>query len=111
MPSSAKWNSSFLTHTQRLFTAPCFVALLMVVTTPALASNGFSVSGAPSFTLFGAFFPGWMFCALIGIIGAVVARAIMISSGLAKILPFQLFVCASIGLIFGLLVWLMWFGQ
>lgn len=69
------------------------------------------MTGAPSFSLFGAFFPAWMFCALIGIIGAILARAAMVSSGLAKFLPFQLFVCAAIGLILALLVWLIWFGQ
>ena len=61
--------------------------------------------------LFGAFFPAWMVCAVIGILGAVAARAIMVSSGLARVVPFQLFVCASIGLIVALLLWLLWFGQ
>jgi hypothetical protein len=90
---------------------PASLIALAFDAAPALASDGSLLRGAPSFSLFGAFFPGWMFCGLIGIIGAIVARAVMVSSGLAKILPFQLFVCASIGLIMGLLVWLVWFGQ
>jgi hypothetical protein len=69
------------------------------------------LNGAPSYMLFGAFFPAWMLCALIGILAAVAARAVMVSSGLARILPFQLFVCASIGLIVALILWLVWFGQ
>ncbi len=67
--------------------------------------------GAPSFTLFGAFFPGWMFCAAIGILAAIGARAVFVGTGWSAILPFQLFVCASIGMIFGLLAWLLWFGR
>jgi hypothetical protein len=31
---------------------------------------------APSFELFGAFFPAWMLCALIGIIGAAGTRVL-----------------------------------
>ncbi len=68
------------------------------------------VRGAPSFPLFGAFFPGWMFCALLGIFAAIGARALFVATGWAEILPYQLFVCASLGLMFGLLVWLLWFG-
>lgn len=66
--------------------------------------------GAPSFPLFGAFFPGWMFCALLGILAAIAARAGFVATGWYTVLPYQLFVCTSIGLIFGLLVWLLWFG-
>ena len=65
---------------------------------------------APSFALFGAFFPAWMFCAAIGIIAAIGARAIFVGTGWSTVLPFQLFVCTSIGLICGVLAWLLWFG-
>lgn len=100
----------FRIHFRQLVVLACLI-LVASRAAPALGSGGSIAQGAPSFTLFGAFFPAWMFCALIGIIGAIAARAAMISSGLAKVLPFQLFVCASIGLIIGLLVWLIWFGQ
>jgi hypothetical protein len=52
-----------------------------------------------------------MVCVLLGIIVAIGARVGFIASGLAGVLPFQLFVCTSIGLCFALLVWLLWFGQ
>jgi hypothetical protein len=96
-------------YLRHLVTPACFIAVVFTAT-PVRASGGSLVRGAPSFSLFGAFFPGWMFCALIGIIGAIATRATMVSSGLAKVLPFQLLVCASIGLIVGLFVWLIWFG-
>jgi hypothetical protein len=51
-----------------------------------------------------------MFCALLGIVAAIVARVGFVASGLADILPFQLFVCAAAGLSVALLVWLLWFG-
>jgi hypothetical protein len=69
------------------------------------------VRGAPSFSLFGAFFPSWMLCAMLGILAAVGARALFVVTDWAEILPYQLFVCASLGLIFGLLTWLLWFGS
>jgi hypothetical protein len=78
----------------------------------ALLLSGCDVGrGAPSFTLFGAFFPGWMFCAAFGILAAIGARIVLVSTGWSAVLPFQLFVCTSIGMIFGLLVWLLWFGR
>jgi hypothetical protein len=81
--------------------------------TPLLATapNGFVVGGAPSFVIAGSYFPGWMLCALIGIILGIAARAGFVASGIANVLPFQLFVCSAIGLCCGLLVWLVWFGQ
>lgn len=75
----------------------------------ALALSGCAVQGAPSYTLFGAYFPAWMFCAAIGLVAAIVARAFFEASGLAYILPYQLFVCASIGVAAGLAASLFWF--
>lgn len=75
-----------------------------------LTLGGCSRIGAPSFVLFGAFFPDWMFCALLGIVVAVVVRVVFVATGLAGILPYQLFVCLSVGLIFASLAWLFWFG-
>jgi hypothetical protein len=74
------------------------------------ALSGCGVRGAPSFVFVGSYFPGWMFCALIGIALAIVARFALVASGLASILPFQLFVCSAIGLCCGLFAWLLWFG-
>jgi hypothetical protein len=80
---------------------------------PLLASalSSCAVRGAPSFVIAGSYFPGWMFCALIGIVLAIAVRIVFVASGLANVLPFQLFVCSAIGLCCGLLAWLLWFGQ
>jgi hypothetical protein len=66
---------------------------------------------APSFALVGAYFPAWMFCALVGVAGAIAARATFVTVGLDRVLPFQLVVCASIGVMISALVWLLWFGR
>lgn len=76
----------------------------------ALALSGCTVQGAPSYTLFGAYFPAWMFCAALGILAAIVARVVFVATGLAYVLPLQLFVCASIGLCAALYAGLTLFG-
>lgn len=74
------------------------------------ALSGCAPRGAPSFALFGAFFPAWMLCVLIAIFGAVGARAVFIATGLAHALPYQLFVCVAVGACIALLAWLFWFA-
>lgn len=85
----------------------CKTAFLML--SPWFLS-GCASRGAPSFALFGAFFPAWMLCALIGIGTAVAARGLFIAAGLASVLPFQLSVCASLGILAAALSWLIWFA-
>jgi hypothetical protein len=63
----------------------------------SITLGGCAVRGAPSFTMFGAFFPAWMFCALVGILGAVGARVTFVATGVADFLQYQLFVCVSVG--------------
>jgi hypothetical protein len=79
---------------------------------PALAVlSGCMPRGAPSLSVFGAFFPAWMLCALIGVAAALAARAGIIVLKWNNALPYQLFVCTSIGATFGFMVWLIWFGR
>lgn len=76
----------------------------------ALALSGCSNS-APSFTLFGAFFPAWLLCGTLGVAGAAIARVAFVVTGLSDVLPYQLFVCAAVGVIVSLCIWLVGFGQ
>ena len=85
-------------------------ASVLLASPMALILGGCSRGGAPSLILFGAFFPDWMLCAVLGIFVAIVARIGFVATGLAPVLPYQLPVCTSIGLIFALLAWLIWFG-
>jgi YtcA family len=75
-----------------------------------LLLSGCADAGAPSFALFGAFFPAWMFCAAIGIVGAGLARAVFVGTGLAAVLPYQLLVCTAVGTIAAIAAWLLAFG-
>jgi hypothetical protein len=77
----------------------------------SFALSGCEVRGAPAFVIAGSYFPSWMVCALIGVALAIAARVGFVASGLASMVPLQLFVCAAIGLCCGLVAWLLWFGQ
>jgi hypothetical protein len=81
--------------------------MLFVAASPL---SGCAAAGAPSFYLFGAFFPAWMLCTLLGIIAAGGARAVFVGTGLSNALPHQLFVCTAIGIIGATLAWLLFFG-
>ena len=76
----------------------------------AFALSGCTVQGAPSYTLFGAYFPAWMFCAAFGILVAIIARVAFVATGLAYALPLQLFVCAAVGLCAAVFAGLRFFG-
>ena len=82
---------------------------LICLMTASLA--GCASHGAPTYPIVGAFFPGWMFCAVIGIVGAIATRSLFVATGLNRVLPFQLFVCSAFGVIVAALAWLLWFGQ
>jgi hypothetical protein len=61
--------------------------------------------------IFGAFFPAWLLCALLGILVALGARIFFSARNLVDLLPFQLVVCTSLGAISALLTWLIFFGR
>ena len=75
----------------------------------AAMMSGCTVRGAPSFVLFGAFFPAWMLLAGIGILAAIGMRVALVATGLAELLPLQLAVCVSAGVMIAILAWLIWF--
>ncbi|MDQ0143185.1 hypothetical protein [Cupriavidus necator] len=85
------------------------MARLLVLAALAVLLDG--CAGAPSFALFGAYFPLWLLSALIGILGAVVAWRVFIATGWAETVRFQLLVNAAIGLIIAEIVWLIGTGH
>lgn len=86
-----------------------FSGVLLIVLVTA-GTGGCALRGAPSFVLFGAFFPAWMLLAGIGILAAIGTRVALVATGLAEILPLQLLVCVSAGLTVAVVIWLLWFG-
>ncbi len=86
-------------------------AALPAIVVSSSALGGCATRGAPSFELFGAFFPAWMLCAVIGIAAGAAARVVFIAVGLDNILQFRLLVCSSVGVIVAALAWLFRLGQ
>ncbi len=74
-----------------------------------LLLSGCSGAGAPSFEAFGAFFPAWMMCGAVGILGAIVTRVVLVSTPLA-VLPYRLLLCTAVGVVAAILFWLPLFG-
>jgi len=84
--------------------------ILLAVAPAAASVSGCAQRGAPSFVLFGAFFPDWMLLFGIGIMAAIGTRGVLIATGLADVVPLQLLVCVSVGLTIATFAWLVWFG-
>ena len=82
-------------------------AVLLLV--PSCMLTGCSLAAAPSFALFGAYFPAWMLCALIGILGAALTRMVLTTPTFNGAVPFQFAVCTAVGVIAGLLSWMVLF--
>ncbi|HLS52212.1 MAG TPA: YtcA family lipoprotein [Burkholderiaceae bacterium] len=66
---------------------------------------------APSIYLFGSYFPSWLLCAIIGIVGAALIRVLFIRIGLDDVLPLRLFVYVCIAIIITLLTSLLFFAH
>ena len=77
----------------------------------SVSLQGCTLRGAPSYEIFGAYFPLWLLSAVVGFVGAVIAHRIFVSTGWAQIVPFQLSVCLAIGLTVSVLFWLSGTGQ
>ena len=56
--------------------------------------------------VFGSYFPAWIVCAILGVVGAVVARFILARLGVDEFLPLRLVVYLCLAIVFGLGVWL-----
>lgn len=68
-------------------------------------------AGAPAIPFFGAYFPSWLLCALLGIVGAIVIRLIFIRAGIDDALPSRLPVYVAIAAGLGFLCSMIGFGR
>lgn len=80
------------------------------VASPVVLGSLGGCSGAPSITFAGAYFPAWLVCCLLGLLAAVVFRVVFVATGLAQVLPMQLFLCLALGALVGVLAWTLWVG-
>jgi hypothetical protein len=72
--------------------------------------GGCERTGAPSFVLFGAFFPAWLLCAVLGLVAAAGARVLLVNPSVSAVIPYPLAVCTAVGIMAGAFLWLLLFG-
>ena len=84
-------------------------AVLLVITSCLVTGCSFGV--APSFELFGAFFPAWMLCAVAGVVAAVVIRQVLMVVGVGEYVVAPLLTYVGLALSATWLIWLSMFGH
>ncbi|MCS3509257.1 YtcA family lipoprotein [Achromobacter sp. JUb104] len=72
---------------------------------PAAATGllaGCSPRSAPYVTVFDSYFPAWILCAVIGMVGASLARVLLVRWGIDEVLPWRVLVylCLAAALMF-----------
>ncbi len=75
-----------------------------------LASCGMS-ERSPVIPFFGAYFPSWIACSLIGIISAVIIRLIFIKAGIDALMPLRVIVYLFVAIAIGLASSILLFGR
>ena len=65
--------------------------------------------GAPSINVLGSFFPGWMFCMAIGVVGSLLLRLVFIKTNIDAHLPMRTTVYLCLWVLITLLSWLLFF--
>lgn len=87
------------------------VAPFVRVAPAALVLAGCSLQSSPALPLFGAYFPSWLICLALGVIGAILVRGVFIRLGLDDMLPARLIVYASLAAAIGFLAALTIYGR
>ena len=81
--------------------------MLLVIYILLIESGG----GAPSFSLFGAFFPAWLLCAVFGLVSCFVLRGVLITIRLDEAVPLKFVVYLAVAVASALGSWLTLFGD
>jgi len=68
-------------------------------------------NSAPTLDLLGSYFPGWMLCAALGVVAAVIIRQILGVAGINEYVVAPLLTYAGLAVATTLLAWLFWFGH
>jgi hypothetical protein len=76
-----------------------------------LGLGGCDLRGAPSYSIAGAFFPAWLLCAMIGILGSILLRTALIAADFEEAVPLKLLVYVAFALGLTLWLWLALFGE
>jgi hypothetical protein len=65
---------------------------------------------APSFSVFGSYFPAWIVCTLAGLVVTLVVRAIFVKTGLDEHLPVRMLVYVALTLLTAIALWAVFFA-
>ncbi len=90
-------------------TATANLRRYVAVGAAACLLGGCSLKGAPSYSIFGAFFPAWLLCAGIGIAGSIGLRSLFIATGLEAEMPFRPLMYFALAAALTLSIWLLLF--
>jgi hypothetical protein len=77
----------------------------------AIVMTGCAEVRAPSIPLFGAYFPAWLACVVVGILGAVLLRVVFVLVGIDDRLPLRLLVYVSLAAAIAFATSLTFFGR
>ena len=77
----------------------------------AIALPVAACSYSPTMDLLGSYFPGWMLCAAVGIVAAIIIRQILAVAGINDYVVAPLLTYAGLAVSDTLLAWLLWFGH
>ena len=67
-------------------------------------------SASPSRNILGSYFPTWMICALLGLLGVVALRTVLGKTGINATLPIPVVVYLCTWVTVTLAIWLLWLG-
>jgi hypothetical protein len=82
-----------------------------VVAVLAAAVSGCArTPAAPTFTVFGSYFPAWIVCALAGLVLTLVSRIVFVRTGLDEHLPVRLLVYAALTVTWAVAIWFVAFA-
>ncbi|MET3599687.1 YtcA family lipoprotein [Martelella mangrovi] len=70
-----------------------------------------SAERGPVIPFFGAYFPSWIACSLIGVFGAVIIRLLFIKAGIDAVMPLRVIVYLFLAIAIGLLSSILLFGR
>ena len=59
----------------------------------------------PQINIIGSFFPSWMLCALVGVVGALLARRVLVRTGLDPHMGPPVLIYSSLALLITLVLW------
>lgn len=77
----------------------------------AFSLGGCAEPASPSLPLFGAYFPSWLVCTSIGVVGAVAVRGLFVRLGIDDVLPWRLLVYTCLATAIGFVVALTVYGR